>query len=278
MKIYPKYTSFHYGADYQQRQLKKFLDRRKNDWRFEIDLIIRLTDKYARERLKRHRESITLVDFGCSIGTYAIEFAKKGYRSIGIDFDDDGIRMAKELSKKEGVKPRFLKRDITDLGDEIPEIDVAVFSNIFEHLHDDELGAVLEALKKKISPEGFIVYITKPTAYYYIFFGKKIFRWPLYAFRWLPEKKFTCLVKIYHYILDIGFLLKNGQTRRESAKRIGHCNPTTLERLSDIFARAGFKNLFIKTDELYPMVPGMKNRFSKYSISHPFLYGVVAPD
>ncbi len=36
------------------------------------------------------------MDVGCSIGTFAIEFAAKGYRSFGIDFDQTALDIARD--------------------------------------------------------------------------------------------------------------------------------------------------------------------------------------
>jgi len=275
-KLKPKQTSYEYGFDYQQKQVEKFRNRNRNHWKFEIDKIQQLFERYVLPRFHKVPEEIKIVDVGCSIGTHAIEFAKKGYRTYGIDFDPSAITIAKELSQEEGVAPEFFIMDISDWDKMLPEIDTAVCSNIFEHLHDDELGALLVEIRRRLSTEGCLIFLTKPTQYNYIFYGKRRFRVPLYPFKFLSEKKFEKIVKIHHNFLDILLLLRRGVTRKEMAKTLGHCNLLTRERLEDILLRAGFNIEFMETAELHPIIPEYKNRFLKYSIARPYIYGVVS--
>ena len=66
-----------YGRDYQLAQADKYRNRAHNHWRPRITLGCRLVEEHALPRMPgREKGGITLVDVGCSIGTFAIEFAR----------------------------------------------------------------------------------------------------------------------------------------------------------------------------------------------------------
>lgn len=220
---------------------------------------------------------MTVVDVGCSIGTFAIEFAQMGYRSFGVDFDNTALEIARQLAREENVSPQFICGDVSDFGSHFPQIDVAICFDIFEHLHDDELGAFLALLKRHLSAEGSLVFHTFPTQYDYIFYGKTLIRFPLILFKFLSPAKFNILTKIYSSVLDIGHLLLRGSTRKESIKVLGHCNPLTFERLNDILRRAGYEVLFLEASTLYESKITVQKRFQHQPITYRNLYGIAIP-
>ena len=163
-----KDTSWTYGEESQRRQVAKYRDRANNHWRHRFALADKLVNDYALPRLQeRATGAISLVDVGCSIGTFAIEGAKRGFKSYGVDFDPAAIRIAEELSRSEGVSPTFICGDVATC--DLPPIDIAICFDIFEHLHDDELGALLGGLRRRLSTEGCIVFHTFPTELDYLF-------------------------------------------------------------------------------------------------------------
>jgi SAM-dependent methyltransferase len=271
-----KETSFEYGKDYQLIQAEKYRNRDNNHWKNRIELAQRLIDRHVLSRIENKIEQITAVDIGCSIGTFAIEFAKSGYQSYGIDFDNSALDIARQLAKEENVSPEFICGDVSNWSDSFPNIDIAMCFDIFEHLHDDELGSLLTSIRRQMSKDGSLVFHTFPTQYDYIFFGK--FRYPLLPFTYFASSKFfNVIVKIYSRLLDIGLLLKKGVTYKESIKKYGHCNPTTIERLTEILHRAGYEIKFIESSNLYDFKYSIQQQFSHQSISHRSIYGVAVP-
>ena len=92
----PKATSYHYGEECQTQLAEKYRNRQSNHWKHRIELVHRLVSQYALSRLGHKSVSdVVVVDVGCSIGTFAIEFAKLGYRSYGVDFDPEALKLAK---------------------------------------------------------------------------------------------------------------------------------------------------------------------------------------
>ncbi len=274
----PKATSFAYGHAYQEQQAAKYRNRKTNDWQRRIELAQRLMERHARPRFGgRPAADIVIGDIGCSIGTFAIEFAKLGYRAYGVDFDPMAIDAARRLAAAEGVEPTFLCGDVSDEASGWPALDVALCFDLFEHLHDDELGVLLQALKRRLSPDGCLLFHTFPTQFDELFFGPAWLRWPLLPFAWLPPQAFDRIVKAYASAVDIGLIVARGGTWRELKKRTSHCNPLTTERLADIFTRAGYVLIELESGQLYRAHGWTRGWFARQPISHRNLYGAAVP-
>ena len=266
----PKETSWEYGREYQLHQADKYRTRDTHHWKPKIELAHRLVEQYAVPRLgKRAPEQMVVVDVGCSIGTFAIEFQKAGYRSYGVDFDAVALEIGRELAREEGVSPEFVCADVSNWPDGFPPIDVAVCFDIFEHLHDDEIGSFLTSIRRQLNKQGCVVFFTTPTEYDRIF-RNRFRRLPLLPFAWLSSKRFASITKAYAGFLDIVFLLTEGLTYRDSIAREGHCNPLSAERLAAIFGRAGYQIVTLESADLFESRP-----FSKQPIAHKHLYGVA---
>jgi len=274
----PKPTSYGYGEAYQLEQAEKHRQRHTNHWRARIALAHDLIDRYALPRLGRvPRGKITTLDVGCSIGTMAIEMSLRGFRSYGVDFDVSALRIARQLAAEEKATVELIEGDVAALGSEAGLVDIAICFDIFEHLHDDELGALLQAIRRSLSDRGSLVFYTFPLQYDYVFFSRNVLHWPLLPFRWLQPHAFERLVRAYAAFLDAGLLLLSGQSYKERIKRKSHCNPTTKARLTDILQRAGYEIAFIDTTSLYPFKTDVVRRFHRHPVAHRNLFGVVYP-
>ena len=271
-----KDTSYAYGTDYQKNQIKKYKNRANNHWKHRFEIFDTLIKKAEQILEKKTTSEISVVDIGCSIGTFALEAARLGYKSAGIDFDKEAINIAKQLANEESVKVNFICGDISNDVDFNEEIDIAVCFDIFEHLHDDEMGAFLKAIKNKLSKKGVLIFHTFPTQYDYIFFSKFAYI-PLLPYAILSKKFFLKVTKIYVAFIDSILLLFKGKTHKDIIKNYPHCNPTTEERMIDLLTRSGFKNDFMEVKQLYPFKKRIQNIFKKHPISYRNLYGIVSP-
>ena len=276
----PKATSFEYGRDYQLQQADKFRNRKTNAWAKRIQLAFDLVGQHSLPRLQgKAREEIVVVDIGCSIGTFATEFAMRGYRSYGIDFDSSALEIARGLAREMNASPQFVCGDVATWSDSFPSIDTAICFDIFEHLHDDELGAFLAGIRRQMNEDGTIIFHTYPTEYDYLFYGKKWRLIPLLLFTWLPAAWFERFARSFACLYDMLLLLTRGMTYRETIKREGHCNPLTRQRLKDILSRAGFDLLDLQAADLYSDKASIRRRtkaFTKHSIAKMNLYGAAA--
>ena len=285
----PKKTSFGYGKAHQETMLgyyhKSKIVSESNTEYLRVVLAHELVDKYVLPRFNsKPLHEITLVDVGCSVGLFAIEFAKKGLNSFGVDFDAAALEIATQLNDKERADAKFLQMDVSDWSLDIP-IDIAHCFDIFEHLHDDEIGALLYGLKKNLSERGCLVFHTLPLQYDYLFWndskGIIQFPWLLRPFKNINPRYFSRMVEIYALCLDmVSLCKKGGRTHKEAIKGEGHCNPLTRKRLEDILARAGYEILFMESGFLgeVQLDPPHRKYFHKQFVTHRSLRGVVAPD
>lgn len=281
----PKSTSYAYGDDHQIAMLKFFYESKEpgesNHSYQRVVLAERLVEKFL-EKSSMSIEEIQVVDVGCSVGQFAIHFAKKGFKAIGLDFDDSAIRLANELKVSEGCDPLFINADVSDPSVKLPPIDIAICFDIFEHLHDDELGSLLVGLKHKLNKEGCVVFHTHPLEYDYLFWNRKlgIIECPilLRPFIHLPERYFTKIVRAYAILIDLGMMLILNKTYKEHIKKHGHCNPLTFVRLLDIFNRAGYDVGLIESGFISPQFKNNKaNLFKSQPITHRSLWGIATP-
>jgi SAM-dependent methyltransferase len=282
-----KETSYEYGDDYQ-RQMLSYYRRLKTDppdsvgretFRLVIDLI-----EQAHSRQGRSRQDTVVVDVGCSVGTFAIECAKLGFRSFGVDFDSSAIKFAKQLNFDEGASAEFYQMDVADWTGKFPPIDIAVCADIFEHLHDDELGSLLVALRKSLGSDGMLVFHTAPQEFDYLFWRKSgdvgfiTVPWILRPFKWLSDEGFTRLTRITALALDIWLIVRTGKTYKEHIKKADHPNPLTTTRLRDLLSRAGFEIVGVATRTSdSQMDPKHRTFLGTHTVTHRSLYGLARP-
>lgn len=272
-------TLSEYGIEYQLRQAAKYRDREHNHWRQRIDLAHRLVDEHALPRLAgRAPGEITVVDVGCSMGTFAIEFAKRGFRAVGIDFDETAIEVARGLAAEEGVAPEFLVGDVADMAGAVGRAEIAVCFDIFEHLQDDELGVLLRDVRRLLSPDGAMVFHTFPTEFDYLFFWDyEPNREALRRFIDLDPERFEREVRAYAAEVDAKLIRARGVSHRERITGTQHCNPTTQSRLGAILGRAGWEVLTIDTAQLYPYGREIIEQFGNHRALDRNLFGVAVP-
>jgi 2-polyprenyl-3-methyl-5-hydroxy-6-metoxy-1,4-benzoquinol methylase len=269
-----KATSFSYGNDYQSKQIEKYKNRNSNHWKYRIELFESLLKEFD---TGQSGADTFVADIGTSIGTFAIEAAKKGYKAAGIDFDPEAIAAAKILAKEENVEVEFIYADVSQPIPLSSKIDIAVCFDIFEHMHDDELGSLLLALKQKLSENGKILFHTFPNEYDYIFFEHTLPAIPLMPLSFLPKKCFNRIVKLHATFIDGIFILLKGKTHKESIKKKSHCNPLSVERLNDIFVRAGYEIELLESKQLYTFKKTRMNLFRKQTITYRNIYGSIKP-
>ncbi|MBI1978118.1 MAG: class I SAM-dependent methyltransferase [Candidatus Omnitrophica bacterium] len=114
-------------------------------------------------RMGRIKAGEQVLDFGCGRGALAIALAKRGCKTVGIDFSKDAIRFASELRKRfsEDIQRRvqFERMEAKDLAWK-NEFDVIIFNQVYEHLYDWELEILIAKFKEALKPAGRLVIST----------------------------------------------------------------------------------------------------------------------
>ena len=267
-----------YGPAWQKRLLDRHRDSQNNDSRHRITLAHRLVDTYALPRLgDRPRGAIVVVDLGCSIGTFALEYAAAGFRAIGVDFDASALEMAQTLAAERGLEVEWVCEDLTSGLLPVDKVDIAILFDMLEHLKDDEIGALLAALRRRLRPEGSVVFHTYPSQYTYLFAAGSRWSVPLLPLRWLPQEAFTRVSRAYAEMIDAARVLVRGEVLSERREAAIHCNLLTVSRVRGLFERAGFDIVYLDSGELFPNYEGPPTRFRGQPITHRNIYGVAVP-
>ena len=79
------------------------------------------------------------LDVGCGTGQLAIQVAKLGIRSVGLDFAPDMIRIAEENNKKENANALFVCSSLFDAQYAPASYDVISAQGVIEYISLDEL-------------------------------------------------------------------------------------------------------------------------------------------
>jgi 2-polyprenyl-3-methyl-5-hydroxy-6-metoxy-1,4-benzoquinol methylase len=282
-----KATSYAYGDAYQRQMLLYYRQLRSSSAESTAQQTFQLVKQLIEEahsRQQRPRKETIVVDVGCSVGTFAIECSKMGFRSFGVDFDESALELARQLNAEEESQAEFHRMDVSDWGRDFPLIDIAVCADIFEHLHDDELGSLLVGLRRNFSRDGVLVFHTAPQEFDYLFWRKSgdkgliVLPWMFRPFKWLSDERFTRLTRIAALALDIWLVATRGKTYKEHIKKADHPNPLTRSRLTDLLDRAGYELLKIDSrtsDE--QMEPKHRDFLRTRTVTHRSLYGVARP-
>lgn len=263
-----------YTNAYVERQLEKFRNRHNNHWRAHLDLAERLASNYAPPAPAR------VLDLGCSIGTFAIEFAMKGYDALGLDLDKKSLEIAEGLAKEVGCSPEWVHADAANFVLK-QQVDFAVCFDLFEHLSDDQIKKMLMCLKGVLRNDGVFIFHTFPTKYDHLFYKNNVFCLPLLFFRSCDHKTFERVVRIYARLVDCYYVLTRGKTWNRIIAGTVHPNPLTINKIEKLLSASGFEILNIETglDSVNALKPGQgrvaKRFFSRQPVAHRSIWGVA---
>jgi len=105
-----------------------------------------------------------VLDIGCGRGELAHAFAQGGAAVTAIDYSEDALALAREVAGDQTV--RFVAGDATAFTD--PDgFDIAVASDVIEHLAPPELDRLYRNAAEMLRPSGSLVVHTWPNAWMY---------------------------------------------------------------------------------------------------------------
>lgn len=123
--------------------------------------------RFLRRRLPRTRNGETLLDAGCGSGTFTLGAARRGYRSMGLSWDERNQATANARAQICGVpETSFPVQDLRtlDLRDDLKErFDFIINCENIEHILDDR--KVMRDLAACLKPGGRLLF----TAPYYFY-------------------------------------------------------------------------------------------------------------
>ncbi|MBU1077482.1 MAG: class I SAM-dependent methyltransferase [Spirochaetes bacterium] len=223
--------------------------RKGNHWKKRIDIVFDIVNK-----LELFGNNV--LDLGTSIGTYAVEFAERGFKVDAIDFDKKAIKMAQEIAKKKNIKINYKVGNISHKNNyKAKTFDIIYAGDIIEHLLPAELNSTIFNCYNWLKDGGYFLYHTVPTKYDVIF--HKSFMWVLLIpVFFLPERFFKYCVKMTYILYNILFIFKKGMTFNRFSKKGIHCNLQTKGNFLSILNKNKFHSM-------YNILCTTKNRFKK---------------
>lgn len=203
-----------------------------------------------------HSRPLRVLDLGCAIGCHAIELARRGHETWGIDVLPAMIQRGQELADSLDLSQRvhLLEGDVRRLERYFPSgfFDAVVACDILEHLDDEAIRRMFTGLLRVMKPRGTLVIQTSPTRHYYWF---EPTRWKLLALlapmAWLPDRAFTAYVNA----LERWPLRRN---RKEHVRfflhEYGHINCMDHVHLRRLLLEAGFEHVRAYAEHTHPGV------------------------
>lgn len=228
-----------YNDNYVNKQLDKFINRHNNHWAGRIKKVFEISTTLL-------PANGSLLDLGCSIGTYAFEFAQKGYNVSGVDLSPQSIKIAQEIAKQNRISINYQVADICYQNIyKDNEFDIIYAGDIVEHLPDDLLLKTFQNCHKWLKNGGHLFIHTVPTKYDKIFFQSKFWLF-LIPFSFFPDYIFKYFVHFLYLLLNFSHLVISGKTWKQKEELTVHCNLQTKKSLTKFLINCGFKIQFIE--------------------------------
>ena len=194
----------------------------------EVDFILSALQPAAGSRI---------LDVPCGIGRHTNEFARRGFRPMGIDFNPSAITVAREHAAAKGLNSHFLVGDMREI-DFVEQFDAAIcFFGSFGYFEDEDNLKFASRIARALRPgAGFIIDAHVAESLF-----------PIYRQRsWLPikEEPMLRLMEDRNFDINTGrihttwtFVSNHGVSESTSSIRI-----YTYRELCTLLKQAGFSS------------------------------------
>lgn len=118
------------------------------------------------------------LDLGCGRGEISVHLARVGHEVLAIDYSDTAIALAQAAASENAERPSKITFHCVDVN-EAPFLglyDVAVASDLVEHMSPRELERLYSRVASHLSPKGIFVVHTFPNLWYYKYEYKRRLR------------------------------------------------------------------------------------------------------
>ncbi|MGD0765755.1 MAG: methyltransferase domain-containing protein [Dehalococcoidia bacterium] len=179
-----------------------------------------------------------VLDIGCGRGELVVHSAMRGADAIGIDYAEEAVRIAGEnlatYPPEVQRQARVLLMNAREMEFEDGSFDIALMTDIVEHLYPHELAEVLRETRRVLKPGGRLVIHTCPNRILYDM------TYPVYIRH--VHRVVLRLAEIGHYqsfIVGPSLSVKPEFPRSEDEHRV-HINEQTAGEMKGALEEAGF--------------------------------------
>jgi len=153
-----------YTIDYYTQDCGGFEDYQKNKGKRIED--VRLQSVATIAGIKKPGR---LLDLGCGRGELTYYFAKQGFEVTAIDYSESAIQLAKKCFSGEESLRKQVQFYCTSVCNILLQdnYDLAVASDLIEHLSFEEVEHLYERVSRHLQPDGLFVIHTFPNLWYY---------------------------------------------------------------------------------------------------------------
>ena len=123
--------------------------------------------KWLKVRLPVTKNGEKLIDVGCGSGTFSIGAARRGYETLGVDWNEQGRMVAEErakICKAQSAKFEVLDvRNLDTRDDLVGKFDVVINLENIEHIIDDR--KLIQDISSCLKPGGYLL-LSAPYLHY----------------------------------------------------------------------------------------------------------------
>lgn len=117
------------------------------------------TPEFVRRHFAFYQKALRLskndkiLEAGCGIGSYTREFARRGYRVVGMDLSANFLREAEKITQHENLEVEFILGDYNEMRFEA-QFSVMFFEGAFFYPSEEGLLSLLNRIYKALTPKG----------------------------------------------------------------------------------------------------------------------------
>ena len=143
----------------QQDQTYRFFKSHAKEWQIkaedEVFSTIHNRHQAVMETMKKYPTGSALLDVGCGTGQLAIEASTNGWNSLGLDFAEDMIEIARKNNENTSASAEFICGSVFDFESD-QSFDVISAQGFIEYISLEQLDEFLQLLKSNCNPGGSI--------------------------------------------------------------------------------------------------------------------------
>ncbi len=99
-----------------------------------------------------------ILEAGCGIGSYAREFARRGYHVVGMDMSSNFLSEARKITQRENLEIEYVLGDYNEMGFE-EKFSVIFFEGSFFYKSKAGLVSLLKRIHKALMPNGRLYFV-----------------------------------------------------------------------------------------------------------------------